>query len=82
MGRRRGEIYEIVARVVRLREKYRNAEILVVDRLSATGLRRIPAERVVSVKKDHLVLDDGSVIPLHRVVGVDVEGKRYWRRRS
>ncbi len=80
MGRKRGEIFEVVSRVFRLRDRYPGAELLVVDRLSATGVRRIPFERIVEVKKDHVVLDDGSVIPLHRVVGVDVGGKRFWRR--
>ncbi len=80
MGRRRGRLYEIIARLVALRDRYPDASLLVVDRLSPTGLRRVGVERIVRVKRDEVVLDDGSVIPLHRVVGVEAGGRRLWWR--
>ncbi|AEM39726.1 protein of unknown function DUF504 [Pyrolobus fumarii 1A] len=80
MGRRRGRIYEVVSRVFALREQYPDARIVIVDRVSPTGLRKIPVSRVTRVKKDHMVLDDGSVIPLHRVVMVEAGDAVLWRR--
>lgn len=45
-----------------------------------TGLQRISLEHVVRVKRDELILDDGSVIPLHRIVAVEASGKKLWCR--
>ena len=81
MGRRRrGKLYEILSRLVALRDRYPDASVLIIDRLSVTGLQRLSLNRVVRVKRDELVLDDGSVIPLHRIVAVEAGGKRLWQK--
>ena len=81
MRRRRGEVYEIVRRLLALRQRYRGYAILVVDRSTVSGLRRLPLEAVERVEGDALLLADGTVIPLHRVQGVvDSEGRLVWSR--
>ena len=81
MGRRRGEVYELVRRLLALRQRYRGYAILVVDRSAASGLRRLPLDLVERVEGDTLLLVDGTLIPLHRVQGiVDHDGKLVWSR--
>ncbi|KSW11473.1 hypothetical protein CF15_01070 [Pyrodictium occultum] len=78
MPRRRGELEEAVARFFHTRAR---GFIVVAERGTATGLRRIPRERVARVTSSHIVLDDGTVIPLHRVVALEDEaGRTIWRR--
>ncbi len=81
---RRGEVYELLRRVVALRDQYRGYEIEIVDRLdSSTGVRRLPVELVERVTRGYMILSDGTMIPLHRVVGlVDAQGRRVWSRFS
>ncbi len=51
-----------------------------MDRLTASGLRRIGFERVTRVKRDHIELNDGTILPLHRILAVEAGGRILWRR--
>ena len=80
--RRRGEIYAIISRLIALRERYSGYCILVVDRSRVTGVKRLSLEVVRGLEGEYIVLEDGSMIPLHRVVGVeDRDGRLIWTRR-
>ncbi len=78
MGRGKGEIYEVVARLFHTGFK---GYLVVVWRGTATGLARIPFTEIARVTRGFLELRDGSIIPLHRVVAVeDARGRRVWSR--
>ena len=84
MGRRgRGELYELLRRLVALRERFRGYRIVVLDRSLASGVRRLSVSEVERVERASLLLSDGTVIPLHRVLAVeDGEGREVWSRWS
>ena len=70
LGRRRGRIYEELRRCKAVRPE---CVVVVVDRAENSGLSHIPVERIVKISKEYMVLDNGTIIPLHRVVKI-VEG--------
>jgi len=75
----RGEIWQTISRLYHTGRK--NAVIVIVERGTATGLRRIPLERVKRVASGYIELDDGTIIPLHRVVRVEEpEGEAIYER--
>ncbi len=55
--------------------------IIVIDRLSPTGLREIRLDRNIKVLRDRLELGE-SIIPLHRVIEIRKDGAPIWVRRS
>jgi uncharacterized protein (UPF0248 family) len=62
-------VYEELARVIHGgRGGY--VAVVIEERGAARGLRDIPLERVARLARGFLLLDDGTVIPLHRVVGL------------
>ncbi|ALL00227.1 hypothetical protein Pyrde_0177 [Pyrodictium delaneyi] len=78
MPGRRGEIHEAVARFFHTSS---TGYIVIAERGTATGVKRIPRERIARVTRSHLVLEDGTVIPLHRVIAIeDGEGGTIWQR--
>ena len=78
MAGRRGEIHQAVARFFHTSS---TGYVVIAERGTATGLKRIPRERIARVTRSHLVLEDGTVIPLHRVVAIeDEEGNTLWQR--
>jgi len=80
VGRKRGAIEEQLRRII-YGNKCLNCTILVVDRAKAVGYREIPASIVVKVTLSYLVLKDGTVIPLHRILCIkDKRGNIIWKR--
>jgi uncharacterized protein (UPF0248 family) len=78
---RRSRVYELLKKLVVLRERYQGYRVVVVDRAEASGLRRIPVDVIERVERSALVLADGTFIPLHRVVAVeDGSGVTVWSR--
>lgn len=53
--------------------------IVVIDRLSSTGLRNYELCGDVRLLNDRLVVND-TVIPYHRVVAILKDGEVIWRR--
>ncbi len=78
MGRKRGEIIEVVRRFI---ASGRDICIVIVERGTASGTRRIRSSEVARVKPKYIELRDSTIIPLHRVLAVeDSSGKVLWRR--
>ena len=70
---RRGRVYEELSRVIHGgRGGY--VAVVIEERGAGGGLRDIPLGRVARLARGFLVLDDGTVIPLHRVVGLRERG--------
>ena len=68
---RRGRVYEELARIIHSPRVETTAySVVVEERGAATGLREIPLDQVEALKRGYLVLRDGTVIPLHRVVEI------------
>ena len=68
MGRKRGRIYEEIRRYMAL---YRDSSFLVIiDREARSGETIIPLKRIEKVTKTFIFLDNGTQIPLHRVIRV------------
>jgi len=66
---RRGRVYEALARLIHGgRGGY--VAVVIEERGGVSGLRDIPVDRVARLARGFMVLDDGTVIPLHRVVGL------------
>jgi len=72
----------VLKRIIVLRDEYKGYSIEVVDRLaSVSNIRKVDVSDIERVTKMYLVLKDGSIIPLHRVIGVvDSSGRRVWSR--
>lgn len=59
--------------------------LVVVDRLTPTGLREIAGDCVERVDRTYIYLgcgEEGAVIPIHRVVMVKYRGVAVWSRAS
>ena len=54
--------------------------LVVVDRLSSTGLAEIPFESIEGIDNNYVYLNDGTVIPNHRVVGIKKGESYIWKR--
>lgn len=54
--------------------------LVVVDRLSSTGLIEIPFESIEGVDQNYVYLKDGTIIPNHRVVGIKKGDNYVWKR--
>jgi len=81
LGRRRSEIRQLINRILYTGWSVR---VYYVDRDPVRGERLavLPLERVSRVTGWAVVLDDETVIPLHRIVEVrDLEGRIVWSRR-
>ena len=76
---RRGEIREAIAR---LYYQGRSGYVVIAERGSrSSGVRSIPLESVERLGRGYLVLRDGTIIPLHRVLEVvDERGRTIYRR--
>ncbi|MCD6340652.1 MAG: DUF504 domain-containing protein [Desulfurococcales archaeon] len=64
------------------KEDLRRYAIVVVDRVSPTGLKEIPLSNNVAIKKDRLIINEKVVIPIHRVVAVKRDGEVVWSRKA
>ena len=69
MGRKRGRIYEELRRYKALYPD--TSFIVVIDRSKKTRETLIPLSRVRRIGRDFMELDDGTMIPLHRVVRIE-----------
>jgi len=63
-------------------EDLRSYAIVVVDRVSPTGIKEIPLSNNIAIKKDRLVVNEKVVIPIHRVVAVKKDGEVIWSRKT
>ncbi|HIC98240.1 MAG TPA: DUF504 domain-containing protein [Pyrodictiaceae archaeon] len=80
MSKKRGIIEEQLRRII-YGGKCSNCTILVIDRRKTSGYREIPVNAVSRVSQSYLILKDGTLIPLHRVLGVkDENGNIVWKR--
>ena len=64
------------------KEDLRRFTIVVVDRVSPTGLKEIPLSNNVAIRKDRLIINEKVVIPIHRVVAVKRDGEIVWSRKA
>ncbi len=64
------------------KEDLRRFAIVVVDRVSPTGLKEIPLSNNVAIKKDRLIINEKVIIPIHRVVAVKRDGEVVWSRKA
>ena len=62
------------------REELQFFRLVIVDRLSSTGLTEVPFEAIERVDSNYVYLKDGTVIPNHRVVGVKKGDSYIWKR--
>lgn len=58
-----------------------NVELLILDRSSASGVRRLQLNPRAVLLKDR-VISGGHQIPLHRILEIRVGGRCVWRRGS
>jgi len=56
--------------------------IVIIDRVSPSGLKEIVLGENVVIKKDRLIINGETVIPIHRVIAVKKSGEVIWSRRS
>ncbi len=78
VGRKRGGLREAIAQ---LYYSGRRGYVVIVERGTHTGLRRIRLENIEKLGRGYIVLVDGTIIPLHRVVKVlDDEEKVVYSR--
>jgi len=56
--------------------------IVVIDRVSPSGLKEIVLGENVIIKKDRLIINGETVIPIHRVIAVKKSGEVIWSRKS
>ena len=64
------------------KEDLRRFTIVVVDRVSPTGLKEIPLSNNVAIKKDRLIINERVIIPIHRVVAIKRDGEVVWSRKA
>ncbi|NPA05168.1 MAG: DUF504 domain-containing protein [Crenarchaeota archaeon] len=82
MGRRRGEIQVMLRRCV-YGKRCPGSRIILIDRESPRGVMEVEVSRIRKVTETHLILDDDTMIPLHRVIGIaDEEGHIEWTRKT
>jgi uncharacterized protein (UPF0248 family) len=79
LGRKRkGEIHEAVAKFFHRGSK---GYIVIAERGPVSGTRRISVDEIERVAADRIILRDGTVIPLHRVIRIeDEKGTTIWAR--
>jgi len=80
-GKGKAEIREILSAMLwKPGERPEDYEILYISRGTETGLDSVRGSELLEVRSDRMVLPDGTVIPLHRVVEVRVRGESIWER--
>jgi Uncharacterized protein conserved in archaea len=62
------------------RSELSNYTVVILDRLSPTGTAEISANEIESFDANYIYLKDGTVIPLHRVVGLKKGDSYVWKR--
>jgi len=78
MGRRRGAIHEAVAKHF---HKGTRGYVVISERGTVSGTKRISFDEIERVAADRIILANGTVIPLHRVLYiVDERGRVLWSR--
>ncbi len=81
---RKGTIRNMVNKILWSDDKDQYT-LVVVDRLTPTGLREIPGGCVERVDRAYIYLgcgEEGTIIPIHRVVMVKYKGAAIWSRAS
>lgn len=77
------EVYESLKKVFWLARVGRlsldSVELLVLDRSSTSGVKRLQLSSEAVLLSDRVVAGD-SQIPLHRILEIWVEGRCVWRR--
>ena len=80
MGRRRGAIHEAVASHF---HRGTRGYVVIAERGTTSGTKRISFREIERVAADRIILVNGTVIPLHRVLYiVDEKGNILWSRYS
>ncbi len=78
MRKRRGAIHEAVASHF---HKGTKGYVVIAERGTASGTKKISFEDIERVAVDRLILVDGTIIPLHRVLYiVNNNGSILWSR--
>ena len=57
-------------------------EFLVVDRAVPGGQRKLSGKELKGRDASYLVMADGTQLPFHRVVEVQLEGRTVWKKRT
>lgn len=77
----KAEIREILSAMLwKPGERPEDYEIVYISRGTETGLDSVRGSELLEVRSDRMVLPNGTVIPLHRVVQVRVRGRVVWER--
>ena len=72
---RKGYLKNILNRIIWSRNK-KSYNIIIIDRLSKNGIRVINGEEINGLTTfDQMIINDGSVIPLHRIIEVTEDGR-------
>ena len=78
VGRKRGEIHEAVAKHFHTGTM---GYVVIAERGTASGTKKIGFKEIRRVARDRIILVNGTIIPLHRVLLIiDEKGNVLWRR--
>lgn len=72
----RNELNKVYWRESSERHRY---SVLIIDRLSESGLKEYRLNGDIQILSDRLVVE-GTVIPFHRVVAILKDGEVIWKR--
>ena len=64
------------------KDDLRRYAVIIVDRISPSGLKEINLGDDVVIGKDRLIIGGEAVIPIHRIVAIKKDGEVIWSRRS
>jgi hypothetical protein len=59
---------------------FSKVSIVYIDR--PKGFSELKAEKIDKIGHKFIYLNDGTVIPLHRIVEIKYEGETFWRRKN
>ncbi|HDD26420.1 MAG TPA: DUF504 domain-containing protein [Acidilobales archaeon] len=83
---REGTIRAVINKVLwTQKERLSSYEVIVIDRLEESGIKRYSLDKLKRLESDSLVLDkEGREvrIPLHRVIALMKNGEVVWQRRK
>jgi len=72
---RPGDIWLALAKIMYSHGDKEGGYVTIIERGGGSArLREIPLSRITVLKKGYIILDDGTLIPLHRIMSI-VDGK-------
>ena len=76
-----GTIAAVLNKIKWKGEDLRMYSVVILDRATSAGFREVVLSNV-EIKRDRLIINGDTVIPIHRVVAVKKNGEVIWLRRS